>query len=75
MHRKVLNSKTLIQVGDGFGNSVDYMGNFVGNDEFDILCVDGVTLAASWSPMKSPSLILMGPNINSTVVCAFLKSG
>jgi len=69
-----LNSEPFVEVGDCLGDGVDDMGNFIADDELDILGVGGGTLAASWSPMKSPSLILMGPNINSTVVCAFLKS-
>ena len=44
------------------------MGDFVADDELDVLGGGTGTLAASWSPIKSPSLILMGPSINSTVV-------
>jgi hypothetical protein len=61
---EVLNAEALVEVGYGFGDGVDDVGDLVAYDEFDIL--DGMesTFAANWSPMKSPSLILIGPSKN-----------
>ena len=65
---EVLNPEAFVEVGDCFGDGVDDVGDFVADDELDVLGGGTGTLAASWSPIKSPSLILMGPSINSTVV-------
>lgn len=64
MNREVLNSEPFIEVGDGLGDGIDDMCNFVGDDEFDVLNGREGTLAASWSPMNRPSLILTGPSRN-----------
>ena len=75
MDGEVLDSESLVHVGDGFGDGVYDVGDLVGDDELDVLADMGVTLAANWSPINSPSLILMGPRRNYTVVWAYLKSG
>ena len=71
---EILYSEAFEEVGHWFGDGVDYVCDFIGDDELDVLCDIMLTLAASWSPRKSPSLILIGPSMKSTVVCAFLKS-
>lgn len=75
MHWQILHAKAFVEVGDSFGNGIDDVGYFVSDDKLDILVEASDTLAASWSPRKRPSLILMGPKRNYMVACAFLKSG
>ena len=64
MNWEILNAESLVKVGYTFGDCVDDVCNFITDNELDILGVKGNTLAANWSPMKSPSLILMGPKRN-----------
>ena len=64
MNGKVLHSEAFIEIWYCLADSIDDMCNFICDDEFDILSVARVTLAASWSPRKSPSLILIGPSKN-----------
>ncbi len=73
MDRKVLDAEAFIEIRYAFCYCIDDVGNFVADDEFNVLFRSIFTLAANWSPIKSPSLILMGPSKNSTVVCASLK--
>jgi hypothetical protein len=64
MHGEILYAETFIKIGDRLGNSVDDMSYFVAYDELNVLSGDTDTLAANWSPMNRPSLILTGPNRN-----------
>ena len=73
MDREVLNAEPLIEIGNGLGDSIDNMGYLIADDKFYILDRESFTFAASWSPMNSPSFILMGPSRNSMVVWAYLK--
>jgi hypothetical protein len=68
MDGKVLYAEAFIEVWNCFGDSVDDVGDFVADDELDVLSGGVSTFAASWSPMKSPSFILIGPSRNSMVV-------
>jgi hypothetical protein len=65
---KILYAESFIEVGDGFGDSVDNVGHLVADNELDVLRGGRNTFAASWSPMKRPSFILIGPSKNSMVV-------
>ena len=65
---KILYAKSFIEVRDGLGDSVDNMGHLVADNELDVLRRGKHTFAASWSPIKSPSFILIGPSRNSMVV-------
>lgn len=49
------------------------MRHLVAYDEFDVLAQQKFTLAANWSPINNPSLILIGPNRNYIVVWAYLN--
>ncbi len=63
-HREVMNTKILPQIWYLVDNSVYYVSHLVANYELNILMLESTsTLAASSSPMKSPSLILMGPKV------------
>jgi hypothetical protein len=68
VHRKVLNSEPFIEVGDCLRDSIDDVGHLVAYDELDVLTTIIGTFAASWSPMKRPSFIFIGPSRNSIVV-------
>ena len=59
-----MHTEPFVEIWDGLGDSIDNVCDLVGDDEFDVLNGRGVTLAASWSPMKRPSLILIGPKRN-----------
>lgn len=65
VNRQILNAEPFPKIGDSFRDSIDDMCNFIADDELNILDRKGDTLAASSSPMKRPSLILMGPRTNS----------
>jgi hypothetical protein len=72
---KVLDAKALVEIGHSLRDCIDDMGDLVCDYKLNVLNgIDG-TLAASWSPTNSPSLIFIGPNKNSMVVCAYLKLG
>ena len=59
-----MDAEVFPEVGYFVYDSVDDVGDFVADDELDILDGGRITLAASSSPMKRPSLILMGPKEN-----------
>lgn len=61
---QVLDAEAFVEVGQTFGDCIDDVGDLIADDELNILGVEGTTLAASWSPMNSPSLILTGPSMN-----------
>lgn len=68
MHGQILNAEAFIEIGDTFRDCIDDMGDFIADNELDVLDTNRVTLAANWSPMNNPSFILMGPSRNYTVV-------
>lgn len=59
-----MNAESFPQVGYLLRDSVDNVGNFIANDELNILNNQRSTRAAISSPIKSPSLILIGPGKN-----------
>jgi hypothetical protein len=68
VHGEVLNAEAFVEVGDGLGDGVDDVRDLIADDELDVLGGSRGTFAASWSPMNSPSFILIGPSRNYTVV-------
>ena len=64
MHGKVLDAESFVEIGDGLRDSIDNVRYLIADDEFYILDRRGFTLAANWSPMNSPSFILIGPSRN-----------
>ena len=63
--REVVDAEVLPEVRNFVGDCVDDVGDFVADYEFDVLHFGSGTLAASSSPMNSPSLILTGPRVSS----------
>lgn len=59
-----MNTEILPQIRYFVDDCIYYVGYLVANNELNVLRLDiGSTLAASSSPMKRPSLILMGPKV------------
>lgn len=66
--RQVLDSNRLPVIRDLSARTVDDPCDFIGNHKFKVLdeMRRGITYAASSSPMKSPSLILIAPIISGS---------
>lgn len=62
-----MNTESFPEIGNLLRHSVDNMSDLVGDYKLDVLHKRSPTRAAISSPMKSPSLILMGPGRNSKI--------
>lgn len=64
-----MDADLLPDVGDAPADCVDYVADFVAQDELDVLGQGAGTLAASSSPINRPSFILIGPRMYSYYSC------